>query len=172
MTMTKWTGGAVVALLAAGLMAGGAQAQAVSATGDEEIRVEKAQALEAAAREAAEVRAAFREASRLYRQAAEIRGDQPEAAQSLMMAGALAYYVGSEGQAIKDLTRAGELALAWGDVVTAAQAFLDASWVAAKEGRQNDAAELGRRAERLSASPLIQRQERGAILNRIGDLLN
>lgn len=170
--MTKWSGGAVVALMAAGLLVGDAQAQAVSVVGDEEARVEKAQALEVAAKEAAEVRAAFREASRMYRQAAEIRGDQPEAAHSLMMAGALAYYVGSKGQAITDLTQAGELALAWGDVVTAAQAFLDASWVAAKEGRERDALELGRRAERLSASPLIQRQERGAILGRIGDLLN
>lgn len=161
-----------MAVLVTGLVAGEARAQSMTTTGDDEARVERAQALEAAAKEAAEVRAAFREASRLYRQAAEVRGDQPEAAQSLMMAGALAYYVGSKGQAITDLTRAGELALAWGDVVTAAQAFLDASWVAAKEGRERDALELGRRAERLSASPLIQRQERGAILNRIGDLPN
>lgn len=170
--MTKWREGVLIAVLAAATTAGDLQAQSMAPAGDEAVRTEQARSLESQAGEAARTQSSFGKAARLYREAAEARSGQPEAVQDLMMAGALSYYTGREGQAIRDLVKAGELALEWGDVMTAAQAFLDAAWVAGKDGRTDDATELGRRAERLSASPLIQRQERSAILSRIGEPQN
>ncbi len=172
MKRMTWAGAAAVALLMATFGAGNLQAQASTASTDEGDRIAKAEKLESEARDAASDRESFGDAIRLYREAADLRGDDPGAIADLIMAGKLAYYVGHKGQAVDHLARAGEIALEWGDVLTAAQSFLDAAWVADREGHDAEAYELGRRAEKLSASPLIQRQERVSILSRIADLMD
>ena len=167
-TRTRWALAALAALLLGAPSA--AQAQSSTTISDEAERVAQAQEMVVTAQEASKEIGSFREAAFLYRQAAETLGDHPDAPHHLVQAGRLSYYTGREGQAIDDFEAAGEQALAWGDVVTAAQSFLDAAWVAAEENRGSQALTLARRAEKLSSSPLIQRQERMALLSRIADL--
>ncbi len=166
-TRTRWALAALAGLLLSAPSV--AQAQSSSTVSDEAQREAEAHEMVVKAEKASQDIGSFREAALLYRQAAEILGDHPEAAHHLVQAGRLAYYTGREGQAIQDFEAAGEQALAWGDVVTAAQSFLDAAWVAAEEHRGSQALTLARRAEKLSSSPLIQRQERMALLSRIAD---
>ncbi len=113
----------------------------------------------------------LRQAANLYREAARVDEDRPEVAEDLIRAGRIAWAVGREGEAIRDLTQAAETALSWGDVYTAASAFIDAAWVAARNGRAEEAVELARRAEKLSHSPLIQDDERVTLRSRLGELL-
>ncbi len=170
MKRMNWGGFSALALTLTVFGASAAQAQAISDNSDESQRAEQAYELEQQAKVASQSVRDFSRAAYLYRQAAEARGDSPEAVEDLIMAGTLAYYVGRKGQAISDLAQAGDQALAWGDVVTAAESFLDAAWIAQAEGRNDRALELGRKAERLSNSPLIQRGERVALLSRIAEL--
>lgn len=164
---TRWTLTALAVLLVA---APGLEAQSAAPATDEAKRVALAEKLEQQARDASADMETFGKASSLYREAAETLGDHPDAADHLVHAGRLAYYTGDRGRAIEDFRAAGEQALEWGDVLVAAQAFLDAAWVAAEEERGTEARELAQRAERLSSSPLIQRQERASLLSRIADL--
>lgn len=169
-TTRMWGRTALAVLVAAGLGTGGLRAQATAPGSDEPERLARAQELVKQAEEATKDRDSFGTAARLYREAADLRGTHPDAVKPLILAGTLSYYTGREGQAIDDLARAGELALAFGDVVTAADSFLDAAWVAERDGRDARAIELGRRAEMLSSSPLIQRRERASILNRLAQI--
>lgn len=164
---TKW-GMTALAVLLVG--ASGVEAQTASPTTDEAQRIAKAEQLEHRAAEASQHMESFKEASSLYREAAETLGDHPDAANHRVQAARLAYYSGDEGRAIQDFRAAGEQALEWGDVLVAAQSFLDAAWIAAEEDRDGEAYELAQRAERLSSSPLIERQERASLLSRIADM--
>ncbi len=163
---TKW---GLAALAAVAVGASGVEAQAASPIGDEAERIALAEHLESQAVEASQHVKSFKKASSLYREAAETLGDHPDAAEHLVQAARLAYYTGDERRAIQDFRAAGEQALEWGDVMTAAQSFLDAAWVAAEEERGEEALELAHRAEKLSSSPLIQRQERASLRSRIAD---
>lgn len=166
-TRTRWALAAMAGLLLSAPSV--ARAQSSTTVSDDAQREAEAHEMVAKAQEASKDIATFREAASLYRQAAETLGDHPESPHNLVQAGRLSYYIGREGQAIDDFQSAGEMALAWGDVVTAAQSFLDAAWVAAEEHRGAEALTLARRAEKLSSSPLIQRQERMALMSRIAD---
>ncbi len=171
MTMRmKWAGATVVALFVATLGAGNLSAQATTAESDEGDRIAHAEKLEGKAWKAAEHRDGFVTAVRLFREAAQLRGDQPESVEDLVMAGRLSYYLDREGDAIESLARAGEIALEWGDVLTAAESFLDAAWIAEQDGRKSAALELGRRAEKLSESPLIEGRQRASLRSRITDI--
>lgn len=164
---TTW-GLTTLAVLLVG--ASGVEAQSASPVTDEAQKVALAERLGQEAREASRDMKSFEKASSLYREAAETLGDHPDAAEHLVQAGRLAYYTGDESRAIQDFRAAGERALEWGDVLVAAQSFLDAAWIAAEEERGTEARELAHRAERLSSSPLIQRQERASLLSRIADI--
>ncbi len=167
--MKKHTQWGLAALAALAVGASGVEAQAASPVIDEAERVALAEYLEDQAVDASQNLKSFKEASSLYREAAETLGDHPDAAEHLVQAARLAYYTGDERRAIEDFRAAGEQALAWGDVMVAARSFLDAAWVAAEEDRGAEAVELAHRAEKLSSSPLIQRQERASLLSRIAD---
>lgn len=164
---TTW-GLTALAVLLVG--ASGVEAQSAVPATDEAERTARAEQLERQADEASQDMKSFKKASSLYREAAEALGDHPDAADHLVQAARLAYYTGDESRAIQDFRAAGERALEWGDVLVAAQSFLDAAWVAAEEDRGTEAIQLAQRAERLSSSPLIQRQERASLLSRIADL--
>ncbi|MDT8369154.1 MAG: hypothetical protein RQ745_08090 [Longimicrobiales bacterium] len=109
----------------------------------------------------------FRRSEHLYRAAAETMGDAPEAANLYMAAARMAYYAGSGRRALIHLDRAGEGALAWGDVNLAAHAFLDRAAVATELGEVGIAQILLERARRLSRSPLLQPIERIALAARL-----
>ena len=167
MMMKTWTRGVGVALAAVAMSAGVASAQyaAPAEVGTEVEAIE----LERRAHEATSEIRDWGKASRLYRRAAELRGDDPAAAKHYRMAGLLAYYSGHESDAVDDLTRAGESALEWGDLRSAARSFLDAAWVAGSDGHESDAFLLAQRAERLARSPLLAAQDRADLLRRITD---
>jgi hypothetical protein len=108
-------------------------------------------------------------AARLYREAAHLIENSPETVDHLIMAGHLSFYDGDDGDALNDLREGAEAALAFGDVATAAEAFLDAAWVAQHANRNRTAVELARRGERLANSPLLSQSDRVGILTRIAD---
>ena len=112
----------------------------------------------------------YGDAAKLYVRAAEIRvaGD-PQRIMDLMMASRMSYYDGSTTRAWEIMERAAEEALAAGDVVNAAHAFVDASFLAKEAGANTRVIELARRAQLLTSSPLLETAQREAILSRIGE---
>ncbi len=156
---------AAVAALAVSAVPGTAQ----TATAIDGTAQAKAAELQQQAAQIAQTSKDWSRAASLYRRAAELQGDDPAAAKNFRMAGVLAYYSGNERESTRDLTRAGETALEWGDVAMAARWFLDAAWVAHRDGNGSRAVELAHRAERLTRSPLLLREERAALLSRIAD---
>ncbi len=110
----------------------------------------------------------YGEAAKLYVRAAELRlpGD-PQRVTDLMMASRLKYYDG-DGRAWTLMERAAEEAIAAGDVIGAAHAFVDASFLAQEAGENAVVLDLVERAELLTHSPLLETEQREAILARIG----
>lgn len=164
---TTWRTSAWAAVAALALGAGSVSAQFSGMVGSDEAV--DAAAIEEQARQAMEDRSEWGQASILFRQAADLRTDDPIAADNYRWAGLLAFYAGREGRAIDDLTRAAETALAWGDVSAAARSFLDAAWIAHREGDDARTLELARKGERLAHSPLLSRGEQALLLDRIAD---
>lgn len=157
----------VLGLACAALLAHPLHGQStVAADGD---ALARAEAMEASAEALADRVGEYGRAARLYREAAALRTEDPLAARSYLMAGRLAYYDGHYGDAVRDLTRAAETALSFGQVSDAAQAFLDAAWVAHRDGAHDRALSLAKRGERLASSPLLARAERADILSRIAE---
>lgn len=111
---------------------------------------------------------AYGEAASLYRKAADLRmeGD-PQGVADLMKAGKLSYYAGRHERAVGDLVKAADRALAFGDVLNAATAYLDAGWVAFTMGDGARAYDLAVKGARLSESPLIGADERQALRRRV-----
>jgi hypothetical protein len=104
------------------------------------------------------------DAARLHVAEAKFRNsNDPEAVQALMMAGNLYNYAGQPFEAKKVTEQAAKRALAMGDVVTAAQAFTNATYLAFKIGIDSEVQRLGREAILLSNSPLITEQQREGI---------
>lgn len=142
----------------------------VAAVDEYQQRLDRAAALEELAREATEDLKTFPEAVKMYHEAAELRGESPEAVQDLIQAAHLSFYLGDESAAIAGLAKAGRAARSWDDVLTAADAFLDAAWVAQDRGWARQAIRLAAEAEELSHSHLISSAHRHQILERIADM--
>jgi tetratricopeptide (TPR) repeat protein len=155
------TGGAAIIALVTALQAAPAQAQDKAA---------KASELEYQAQEYAADVDGFGKAASLYRKAANLRleGD-PQGIRDLIKAGRLWFYVGRADRAAADLAKAGRIAHEYGDVVTAARAYLDAAWAADASGNGARAFDLATKAQRLAQSPLLARQERVRLLARIDE---
>ena len=110
----------------------------------------------------------WRDAARLHRQSAALRTpDDPLAFRCLSDAAALAYAVNDRTAARNDMAEAAGQALARGDLSSAAQAYLDAAWIAQEQKNPHQVWALGHRAEMLAASPLLAERDRMAILQRI-----
>jgi hypothetical protein len=106
----------------------------------------------------------------LYIDAAELRGSgDPQSADNLRLAGYLQYYSGRAKAAVVSLTQSGEAFLALGDVGRAAEAFIDAAWVADEANMPAEARELSGRGRRLTQSPLLAAEERTALVRRLGE---
>jgi len=104
----------------------------------------------------------------LYHEIAELREDTPDAARALAMAARFDYYAGDDDAAYDAYRRAGDLAIAWGDVLTAATAYADGAWVAHQCGRDEAALELALKVEKLTESPHLDDDDRETLRRRIG----
>ncbi|HUR95109.1 MAG TPA: hypothetical protein VMY76_11030 [Gemmatimonadales bacterium] len=110
----------------------------------------------------------WRDAARLHRRSAELRGaDDPLGFRCLGEAAALAYAAGDRSGARADMARAAGHALSRGDLRAAALAYLDAAWIAQEQRNPRQVWELGHRAEMLADSPLLASADRATILRRI-----
>jgi hypothetical protein len=166
-TVVAWMMGVALAVSPGAVRA--AQAQLALAGGSERVRsgVEPAE-LEARAEALFAAPKKYGQAVKLYVQAADLRepGD-PQRVTDLVMASRLAFYDGKKGRASDLMVRAADEALAAGDIVNAAHAYIDASFLAQEMGNGAVVVELVKKAQLLTASPLIARTDRTAILARI-----
>jgi hypothetical protein len=110
----------------------------------------------------------WRDAASLHRRSASLRSaDDPLAYRCLTEAAALAYASKDRSAARADMAQAATQALARGDLRAAADAYLDAAWIAQEQGKTRQVWELGHRAEMLASSPYLSVSDRTAILRRI-----
>ena len=108
------------------------------------------------------------EAARLHEQAArKLAHNDAQSFAAYDRAARLYFYAGEYANARRSMERAAGVAIATGDLVTAAHAYIDAAFITLWEGRSGAQGELTRQAERLSASELIGEAERDEILVRI-----
>jgi hypothetical protein len=110
----------------------------------------------------------YGQAVKLFVRAADMRdpGD-PVRVSNLVMASRLSFYAGKNTRATQLMQRAADEALAAGDVVRAANAYIDASHLALEDGNVELIPELVKKAQLLTASPLIAATDRKAILARL-----
>lgn len=108
------------------------------------------------------------DAARLYKEEAKLRlRDDPSAVDNLLLASQLLFVANRPLEARRTLEDAGDRALGAGDVPRAALAFIEAAFIADKEGNKAETQRLGHRAEMLSVSELLTDQQRQEILRRI-----
>lgn len=91
----------------------------------------------------------------------------PQRVASLELAARLYYYHGDVYRAQPIMERAGDEALAAGDVVTAAHAYVDAAFIAVKQGDVTKVNALADKAELLTRSPLLTAAQRSGIVTRL-----
>jgi hypothetical protein len=153
-----------VALAALMAIPGAGEAQSMRLSGE----LEKARSHEAEAHEQMESRARWDRAAWNFRRAANLRatGD-PVAVENFAMAGRLSYYLQDHSQAMRDMENAAAHALSAGDIVAAANYLMDAAWLAARDGRREQAEVLAGRAGLLAGAPAFGESSRGEILARL-----
>jgi hypothetical protein len=109
------------------------------------------------------------EAARLLCREADLRSsDDPDAVQAALLCGRLYYYGGELTRSRNALEDAARRALAIGDVIRAAHAFVDASLVAERQGKSRAVSALAGKARMLARSPLLTSSQRHAIEERVG----
>jgi len=110
----------------------------------------------------------WRDAARLHRRSAELRGaEDPLGFRCLTDAASLAYATGDRSGARNDKAAAASQALARGDLRDAAMSYLDAAWIAQEQKNPRQVWDLGHRAEMLADSPFLGPSDRADILRRI-----
>ncbi len=115
----------------------------------------------------------FERAAAVLRRAADLRAPaDAKGVRDLSMAARLSYYAGRGADAVRYFRNAGNRAIAIGDVVAAAQAFLDGAWIACKQGRSDEARQMRSRAHLLSHSPLITESERTLLKARLRSVVD
>jgi len=111
----------------------------------------------------------WRTAARLHERAAGLRGPaDARASESLEMAAHLYRAAGDPGKARAAMERSASHAAGRGDVVAAANAYVDAGLLALENGREDQVAALARKAETIAYSPLLSELQRATIMNRVG----
>jgi hypothetical protein len=110
----------------------------------------------------------YREAARLLMEAAGLReaGD-PQRVKNLRQAGRLFYYTGNPESARAAMEQAADAALAVGDVKIAAEAYLDAAFLAQSVKSTAEVRRFIEKARLLTNSPLLSAEEKVIILERI-----
>lgn len=109
----------------------------------------------------------WRDAASLHRQSAAIRSAEDSLGyRCLTNAAHLSFASNDLAGAQRDMIDAAAQAIARGDVRQAAHAYANAAWVAKERNRENEVWQLGRQAEVLASSPLLDSEQRLEILNR------
>ncbi len=110
----------------------------------------------------------FKQAAELYERSADARtaGD-PRAVTCLRSAATLRYNSGNKRKGLGLMEKAADRAIRLGDVVTAANAYIDAAVIAAELRQGDRARELGERAVLLAKSPLLTEDQRSALQYRM-----
>jgi hypothetical protein len=162
----RWTAGAIISGL--GLPAVAAAQQSLE---PEHVTVETTARADRLDTDAVTLQGStdrFGAAARMHERSAELRSaEDPRAATSLRTAAELRYYSGDSRAAANLMERAALQAAARGDVVTAANAYVDAGIIARELKQPERAADFGRRAEILMTSPLLSGAQRAALQGRI-----
>ena len=110
----------------------------------------------------------FKQAAELFERSAEARTDaDPRAVTCLRSAATLRYNSGNKRKGLGLMEKAGDRAIRLGDVVTAANAYIDAAVIASELRQGERARELGERAVLLAKSPLLTAEQRGALEYRM-----
>jgi hypothetical protein len=111
----------------------------------------------------------WRKAAWMHEEAADRRAiTDARAYQSLIMAGHIYYAARANGLAYEAMARGAERAAQLGDVVTAANAYVDAGLMAAEANRGDEISDMARHAVALANSPLLSDEQRTAIVKRVG----
>jgi hypothetical protein len=132
------------------------------------IVLTRADQLEKQAGELHDQLARYPEAARLYKQSAALRAEaDPRAVEALAMAAHLYNYAGRLFDARKTMEQAAKRALAGGDVLRASIANMEAAMFAYKDGNLEEMQRLGRKALKLSESPLLTEEQRATIVSRL-----
>ena len=109
-------------------------------------------------------------AAKLHERSAALRDESdPQAATCLRSAAFLRYYAGGRRASADLMEKAAERSANIGDVAKAADAYVDAAYIAQELKQGERARELARHAELLANSPLITDVQRASIRARIGE---
>jgi hypothetical protein len=107
-------------------------------------------------------------AAKLHERSAELRDESdPMAASCLRTAAFLRYYAGGRRAGADLMEKSAERAMGIGDVARAADAYIDAAYIAQELKEGDRARSLAHRAELLANSPLITDVQRASIRARI-----
>jgi len=129
--------------------------------------VAKADSLHQSAETMVQTSHRWREAARLHRESAMLRApDDSLAYRCFTSAANLSFASNDLAAAQSDKMAAAQQALARGDVETAAHAYADAAWIANERKNPGQVWTLGRQAEVLAASPLLNATQRAKIMER------
>ncbi len=110
----------------------------------------------------------FKRAAELFELSANARGvGDSRAVTCLRSAATLRYNSGNKRKGLGLMEKAGDRAIRLGDVVIAANAYIDAAVIAHELRQGARALELSQRAALLSKSPLLTADQRGALLERM-----
>jgi len=112
-------------------------------------------------------RSSFKEAAGMYRTAAELREDDPRAAESYRMAAWLYAASGNRGLARKLLAKAAESSAETGNALKAAHTYIDAAFAAAEDGRGDLVRGLLGKARVLADADGISAEQQLEILRRL-----
>ena len=112
---------------------------------------------------------AYKKIAHLHERSAELREvTDPKVFECTRTAALLRYYAGDRRRGADGLERAATLAADRGDVLNAANAFVDAAIVARELRQPSRMAALVERAELLASSPLLSDNQRLMLRDRLG----
>ena len=110
----------------------------------------------------------FKEAAELFERSAEARGPgDARAVTCLRSAATLRYNSGNKRKGLGLMEKAGDRAARLGDVVIAANAYIDAAVIASELREGAKARDFSERAALLAKSPLLNDAQRSALLERM-----
>lgn len=130
---------------------------------------ERADLLEARAEQLRASPRWYLDAARLYRRAALLRGTDARAVGNFRSAAWMYSAVGNNGLASQLMEKAAERAAAVGGVEDAANAYIDAAFLAVASSRQDKVPAILGRMHAVLSSPLLPETRRTSILQRIGE---
>ena len=148
----------------------GLQAQSAYKSSGDNDAYAKALELHAAAAGLYDQPGRFEDAARLHVLEAHFRSPRdPEAVEALAMAARLFTYANRLFDARQAMEQAGDRALSMGDVARAANAYLDAAFVARKARKEAEVLRLARKAYLLTDSPLLSSNQKGEVRKRFAN---